>query len=82
MGDFYGMDHTARMIVWIIVLFHCALAAFSMARYLPAINRVARTYDRGDLALAIERRRFARVGSFVMIALFVISLMLPMLYLG
>jgi hypothetical protein len=79
-GEFHRVDPAARAIVWSIVLAHCALAAFSMLRYLGPVNRVARTYDRQDLEVAIRRRRFARVGWFVMIALMIISLMLPVLY--
>jgi hypothetical protein len=79
-GELYRVDPTARVIVWSIVLAHCGLAAFSMLRYLGPVNRVARTYDRRDLEVAIRRRRFARVGWFVMIALMIISLMLPALY--
>ena len=79
-GDYFRVDPAARAIVWSIVLVHCALAAFSMLRYLGPVNRVARTYDRRDLEVAIGRRRFARVGWFVMIALMIVSLMLPVLY--
>jgi hypothetical protein len=74
-------EHLARAVVWAFVLFHCALAAWSLWRYLTAINRVARTYGRGDLAVAIHRRRFARVGWFVMIGLLIVSVFAPMIYL-
>jgi len=79
----YGLIGDAvRAVIWGGVLFHCALAAVSLWRYLGAVNRVARSYDRRDLDLALRRRRFARVGWFVMIALFIFSLFVPMLYAG
>lgn len=80
-GDYDDFEVAGRAVVWAIALFHFALVAFSLTRYLSAINQVARTYDRRDLNLAIRRRRFARVGWFVMIAMMIISLLLPGLYL-
>jgi hypothetical protein len=78
-----GLNDEAAVIFGgsIFVLTNCVLSIFGMWRYLVAINRVARTYDRGDLAVAIRRRRFARVGWFAMIGLLIVSVFVPLIFL-